>query len=378
MQIAYVYGSKWPSEGPAGSFCTFTCHGLANNTNENIYLFASKNTDKDINEVLKNYYFLEPLSNLKIKLVDDSAMIGRVTKFYIKAFNKIRKLIKKNKIDAVITRKTGFLPYMYFLKKIYGVKIFFETHDFYLDMNRRDEDDRKKKELFEKIFLPKVDGIITHQINLRNLYKEYLPQQNYCVARTGIREVIKVDNSFENEYLGYIGSLKKRKKISDILYALARVKNEDLKLLIVGGRNNKRVDEILSLAQDLGIRDRVKVTGWVSRKKVEKYLKMMKIGMVPLADSFFNRYLTSPMKIFNYFSHGIPVIGTDLPTIREIVTDKCGLFYEHDRIDQLVYAINKLDSSEEVYNKFSNNVVERAKELLWDERGKKILDFINS
>jgi glycosyltransferase involved in cell wall biosynthesis len=48
----------------------------------------------------------------------------------------------------------------------------------------------------------------------------------------------------------------------------------------------------LDLARSLDVDDRVEITGWVSRKEVEEYLKKAKIGIVPLADTFFNRHLT--------------------------------------------------------------------------------------
>jgi glycosyltransferase involved in cell wall biosynthesis len=83
------------------------------------------------------------------------------------------------------------------------------------------------------------------------------------------------------------------------------------------------------------------------------------------------------MKIFNYFSYGIPVIGTDLPTIKEIVTDKGGIFYEPGNIEQLITAINQLNSSQQIFNKYSNYILKRAEELLWEKRGRKILEFIN-
>lgn len=377
MNVAYVYGGNWPSQGAAGSFCTFTGYGLAtSNKQGQVYLYAAQNTTKKPAAVLQDYYSVMPRENYQIKLVDTATWFGRVTKFYLSAFNKLRKLAKQGKIDAVITRKVGFLPYLYLLKKLYGSKIFFEAHNFYVDQNLKGSTGEWKKELFQKWFLAKVDGIITHQNKLKKLYQQYFPEQNYCVARTGIKEVTKVDDLWENNYLGYIGSLKARKRIGDIIRALSRIKDKNLKLLIIGGREQELIDDYWELARKMGVEDRVEITGWVSRQKVEEYLKKIKIGVVPLADTFFNRYLTSPMKIFNYFSHGVPIIGSDLPTIKEIVTDKGGLFYEQGNIDQLVKAINRLNSSQELFEQYSNYILDEAEELLWSKRGKKILEFI--
>ena len=378
LNVAYVYGGDWPSQGAAGSFCTFTCYGLAKKSNNDIYLFANKNTNQKPGKILNRYYDLKNLDNLNIKLINNNSTFSSQTLFYLKTFNQLRKLVKENKVKAIITRKTGFLPYLYFLNKVYKVAVFFEPHNFYYDKERRGKPKKWKKELFQNLFLSKMNGIICQQNCLKRLYQEYLPEQNYCVARTGIKEIIRMKKPRNNNYIGYIGSIKERKKISDILYALAKIDDKDLKFLIIGGRNESDITNVLNLAEELGVRERVKITGWVSRKEVEKYLKLIKIGVVPLANTFFNRYLTSPMKIFNYFSHGIPVIGTDLPTVREIITEECGLFYEPNNIEDLVSAINELNSSKKIFNQYVNNVYNRAESLLWEKRGEKILNFIKS
>jgi hypothetical protein len=208
LDIAYVYGGNWPSQGAAGSFCTFTGYGLAkSNQQGQVYLYVAKNSDKKQKKILKDYYGLDVLSNYKIELFNNDSLFGRVMKFYIDSFNKLRKLAKEDNLDAVITRKVGFLPYLYILKKLYGIKVFFEAHDFYLDQDLKGSSGKKKKELFENLFLPRLNGIITHQNQLKNLYQNYIPEQNYCVARTGIREVSQIDRLWDNNYLVYIGSL---------------------------------------------------------------------------------------------------------------------------------------------------------------------------
>ncbi len=198
------------------------------------------------------------------------------------------------------------------------------------------------------------------------------------MARTGIKEVIKNNNLWENQYLGYVGSLDERKRVKDIIYALKEVKDKGLKLLIIGGKTQEEIDRYLELAHKLGLEDRVEVTGWISRKEMEEHLKRVKIGVVPLEDTFFNRNLTSPMKIFNYFSYGIPIKGSKLPTVEEIVTEQGGIFYENGNLEELVGAIDRLNSSKEVFDSYSQYILERAEGLLWEKRGEKIIEFLDS
>lgn len=378
MNIVYVYSRRWPSEKAGLSFSTFTCYGLAKYKEENnIDLMVIKNSNEPANKVLNNYFGLNYMKNLTIHDIPIKSIFSETTRFYIKAFNKIKEMHKKRGVDAVITRTVNFLPYLYLLKKIYGIKVFYEAHSFYLDPGLKKEKGkgRKKEYIYQKLCLPRIDGIICHQNILVDLYKRYLPDQNFCMARTGLKEIIKMDNLYSNKYIGYIGSLYEDKGVKDLFFALKGVEDKTLKLLIVGGRK-KRLDEYLSLAKELNVEDRVEITGWVNRKEVDYHLKRIKIGIVPLKDTFHNRYLTSPMKIFNYFSHGIPVIGADLPPVREIITEKGGDFYKIGDVAGLTNIINKLNSSEKLFNRYSNYILNRGKELTWEKRGEKITKFI--
>lgn len=381
LNIVYVYNKKWPSKRPGINFVTFTCNGLAKADEDvNVYLFASKSQDekycnKDYKEVLREYFSIEPKSNFKVYPLEYKKIIGSKTIFYWTAFKKILKIIRTKKIDVIITRNTNFLPYLYLLCKIMDAKVFFETHHFYLDQKLREKNDRKKETFWQKMILPRINGIICLQNEQKKFYEKYISEQNYCVARNGVQKVYENHNSWDNKYIGYVGSLDDLKGVKEIIYCFKSMENRDLKLLIVGGRNEKLKLEYENLIKKLRITNRVKITGWVKRKKLEQYLQQMKIGIVPAEDNFYNRYITSPMKIFDYFSYGIPVIGSDLPTIRDIVTDDGGIFYKKGDSDKLTYAIETLCSSQELYNKYSSYLRERAKKFLWKKRGEKLINF---
>jgi len=381
MNIVHVYNRKWPTKRPGVSFSTLTCDGLAS-SGANVDMITSQISeteykDKSINFILENYFTVKPKPNLNIFPLRYNKYIGENTMFYLSAFRKIIKLSKEKKIDAIITMNTNFLPYLYLLKKITKAKIFFETHHLYVAPYLREKNNRKKETIIQNYFLPKIDGIICLQKEQIRLYKDNINQNNYCLARTGVKNVNQDHDPWINEYIGYVGSLDDSKGVKEILYAFKLVKNKNLKLLLVGGRNKKIVQEYSDLAEELGISDRFKITGWVSRKKLEDYLKQIKIGIVPAQDTFYNRYITSPMKIFNYFSYGIPIIGSDLPTIREIVTSEGGIFYKKGEKDKLATAIESLSLENDLYDKKSKYIFKRALELTWEKRGEKIIDFIN-
>lgn len=377
MYIKYVFGRDWPSKSAGTSFTIFSSYGIAKSDASNhVEILMKKNTRKEnYNNILKKEFELSQLKNFKVKFLDQKySIIDKTTSFYIKAYKYLKKCAKKDKLDVVITRKVGFLPYLYFLKKKFNIKIIYEAHDYYLE-NPPERKKHFKKKLFQKLFLPKFDGIITHMETMKKLYKKHIPNQNYLLARTGIQKIFN-DNLEKKKVISYIGSLGKRKKIIDIFEAMNIINDKEIKFLIIGGKNKNEINYYYDLAEEYNLKSQVNITGWVTRKEVDELLADVSIGVVPLEDTFFNRYLTSPMKIFNYFSHGIPVIGSDLPSIREIISNRYGLLYEKDDYNDLAKKVQTLFKNQYIYNKYRENIFNFDKELLWGERGKKILNFI--
>ena len=45
------------------------------------------------------------------------------------------------------------------------------------------------------------------------------------------------------------------------------------------------------------------------------------VAVVPLPDNLMARYFTSPLKLFDYMAAGVPIVASDLPSIREVLTD---------------------------------------------------------
>lgn len=376
MHIKYIFGRDWPSKSAGTSFTIFSSYGIAEaDKNNNVEILMKKNTRGiDYNKILKQEFNLNYLKNYKVRFLENKHLIlDKTTSFYINAYKYLSSCASKNELDVIITRKVGFLPYLIFLKKKYDIKVFFEAHDYYIKTEKKRKKYFKKK-IFQKLFLPKTNGIITHLETMRDLYKEYMPKQNYLLARTGINKIY--EENHDSKTIAYIGSLDQRKNIHEIFKAIQIIDDKKLNFIIIGGKTQKEINQFYNLAKQYEIKSQVEITGWVKRNQVDKLLENVRIGLVPLEDNFFNNYLTSPMKIFNYFSHGIPVIGTDLPALRELVSEKRGLLYETGNYNELAKKINLLMNNNEYYEEIQKNIYEFAEKILWKRRGKKILKFI--
>ncbi len=375
MKIAYVHTGLWPSDSPSTTFATYNCLGLSENF-ETCRFFVKKNSEKSSDQIFKDTFGIMKPENLNVIMVRKPFF--NTNTFYFRSIYKILSgYAKEKQLDAVITRNVTFLPYLIRLKNKLGVKVFFETHDFFADLSLRDDIDiskKRKQERIENRYIPYLSGLICLQQSQADLYKKKFPCINAEVFRTGI---IRYHESNENrEYITYVGSLDPLKGIETLIKALPYSKARP-ELVIIGGKNNAEIEKIKKLAEDSGIKSKVNITGWVNKYELDRYLKQTLIGILPTKNTFFNRYLTSPLKLFDYYSYGIPVIASDLPVNRELIEEnRTGIFFESENPEELAHKIDQLISKKDEIARMSGYIYKNTGYLLWNNRGKLLYDWI--
>ena len=118
--------------------------------------------------------------------------------------------------------------------------------------------------------------------------------------------------------VGYVGVLRGWVDFKPVFEALKYLNNE-IKLLIVGSEGS--FNENKELAKKFGVADRVIFTGMVPYSKVPLYISAMDIGIIPFkkCDVSFNAL---PLKLFEYFACGKPVISSELFPIKSNFSDE--------------------------------------------------------
>lgn len=108
------------------------------------------------------------------------------------------------------------------------------------------------------------------------------------------------------------------------------------------------------------------------------YLKSADIFVLPneKGEEISERY-TSPLKLFEYMASKRPIISSDLPSLREVLTDKEALFFEAGNQRDLAGAIRKVSENPELAGQLSYNAYEKVKEYTWDKRAKKIIKILS-
>ena len=108
-------------------------------------------------------------------------------------------------------------------------------------------------------------------------------------------------------------------------------KGYDAKLQMLG--RGEEEANLKSLAQDLGIQERVEFVGYVSN--VEDYLMNAQVFLLS------SRYEAQPLSILEAMAAGLPVISTDVGGVSDIVTDN-GILVPADNGNAMMQAMESL------------------------------------
>jgi glycosyltransferase involved in cell wall biosynthesis len=87
---------------------------------------------------------------------------------------------------------------------------------------------------------------------------------------------------------------------------------------------------------------------------------------------------TSPLKLFEYMASGAPIIASNLPSIREIISEKDAFFFDANDIASLVDAIRAVLSNPGEANRRALHAKETVTKYTWAARARAITDFILS
>ena len=372
--IAYVHTGIWPSKSPSTTFVTYNALALANHF-ENVILFVKRGSHSTSVKILNDYFQITQPANLTI--IQTLVLFRKLNLVHF-AIVFFTLFSKRARLIAIVTRNVRFLPWLVHFKKRYGIKAFYESHDFFADLSLSGDKITKRKlhnSQLENKYIPGLTGIICLQEAQKALYHKCFPATKIYVLRTGIHQIIETDIQAK-KYIAYIGSFDTHKGLDTFIEAAAKTKTQP-EILLIGGKSDEEIAVMNKLADKYGYKDKLTITKWINKQEMSVYLSQIRIGVVPVNDTFFNRHITSPLKIFDYYSHCIPIIASDLPTTRELIEDGLtGMFIPSNNVTAFADIIDKMFDDAELYNVMVKNIREKAMTLLWDSRAIKLKHII--
>lgn len=282
-----------------------------------IHLYGFYDNAQDLDEIRR---FIDG-ANIRIEHYKKGALSKVLSKlrFLLNAFQRQQ----RNKNVFFITRHFKKTREALSFRKLCGnlrvIQEFHEESFSYLFKKRIRKDD-----FFSRI--DKLDGIIFTTPAQLELFERETGKQpdNYAILPNGVEiEKFQKAGKANNFVLTYLGQFNAWKNVELLFAALARL-DERFTLRIAGGKNDDASRKTIEdLTEKYGVaRERVMYLGFVRQEDVvEKVLNNSNVLLLPLGDNIQSRYLTSPMKLFEYMATRIPVLAVDYPTTRLLATN---------------------------------------------------------
>jgi glycosyltransferase involved in cell wall biosynthesis len=163
-------------------------------------------------------------------------------------------------------------------------------------------------------------------------------------------------------FLGELGVQDGVVRTVDILSMLVSEQQLDVELLIIGDGPERGAVE--ANAERLGVRDRVRITGWVPYEEVPVLLASAHVGLdtAPLSDV---NHGSTMVKIVEYLVVGLPVVATALRETK-ITGESAVIAIEDDSAYAFIPPLVSLLSDTDTWQLAAEHAWERGKELRWD------------
>jgi glycosyltransferase involved in cell wall biosynthesis len=171
--------------------------------------------------------------------------------------------------------------------------------------------------------------------------------------------------------VGYVGRIKRYKRVENLLHALKIVRNRipDVRLKVAGSGDH--LDALIRFAEQLGIQDCIEFMGFVSEDEKIEMLREAHVVVNPSSKEGWG------VTVIESNACGTPVIASDVPGLRDAVVDgDTGFLVPYDDVHVLAARMIEVLEDDALRRGLSERAVEWAAKFNWDDSAAAILGTI--
>ncbi len=301
--------------------------------------------------------------------------LGRVL-FFLQVLFKMR----KENFDLIYTRDYSFL---YFLNIFSFLKpkaiIFYEAHKVYHVASN--------KVLSSKIEAKAINKNCEHVFTVTDYIAADLKRSGVSRPMTTLRNGVDMSLFSSNltklaarQALGvptakfialYAGSFLDWKGVDFFLEAACISKNPNLLFIAIGGGPQ----ELESYQKKFGNLENLVILGSKDRGTVAKYMAASDAGVIPtiITASGEGQWYTNPLKMVEYMAAGLPIVASNLPSIRNFLSSENAIFFEQGNSADLLKKIENLMESPDLIRSIKERNLEKVQDCSFEKRARIIL-----
>ena len=369
LKIFYCADARLPTEKAHGWQIVKTCSALAAAGVDLTILVPTK--ANPIKQNIFAYYSL--IENFKIEylLVPHLSRLGQLgywLQSIVFSFAIWRQVRKER---GVVVYSRDILPAL--AARLAGHPAFWEAHD-------------SHSRLLERFALRYLTGVASISQGLKDFLVSDLTQFRDRVVvvpdAVDLKPFQKIEDKgtcrrligFEGSQflIVYTGHLYGWKGV-DTLAETSRFLPDGYMVMIVGGTES----DLIFFKNKYKNLPRLLIVGRKPNREIPHYLRAADILVLPNSGrQKISTHFTSPLKLFEYLASGTPIIASDLPSLREILSEDNSVLVPADDPEVLARAIISLSVDQELKTRIGQKAKMLAEEFSWDKRAQRIIDLV--
>jgi len=246
----------------------------------------------------------------------------------ILALGSIARHARAERPDAVHANDIATLIPGYVAARLSGAKLVYDTHEYAVGVPYRKAVWAWLAATIERLLIGRCDAVITVSDGIaERLQERYGLRERPTVVRNvpdlpppgeapDLRDQMGIGDS---PLVLHQGAVAEGRGADNLVRALPSM---DSAHLLFMGADGAYADQLRRLADGLGVASRTHFHPPVALARLLSYTHQADVGVSLLADSCENHRLALPNKLFEYLAADLPVVVSDLPEMRRLVTER--------------------------------------------------------
>jgi O-antigen biosynthesis alpha-1,2-mannosyltransferase len=184
-----------------------------------------------------------------------------------------------------------------------------------------------------------------------------VPQSRIRVVPHGVDLPPTSAQSNRQEIILFVGALQLRKNIQRLIAAFERLPGR-WRLVLAGAVTGYGAAGILEQIERSRVRDRIEVTGHVSRDTLEVLFRKASVFAFPSLDEGFG------IPVLEAMAFGVPVLTSDRSALPEVAGD-AALLVNPESVEQIEQGLRMLTENESLRTDLAQRGRERAAQFSW-------------
>jgi glycosyltransferase involved in cell wall biosynthesis len=213
----------------------------------------------------------------------------------------------------------------------------------------------------ETAVFSRADAVVANAPGTLDLLRERHPLPSAIALHNGTAASRVRRPTSVGEGVGYVGSNRKSKDLLTLARAAASL---SIPVHIVGGPPTEELEQLSA--------NKLIFDGEIRYVGVPDRLAQFRVVVLPLSDDLFGKYLTSPLKLWDYLASGVPIVGADTPALARAAP---GAFLPYRPGDEhgLAEAIQRVASDESL----RKTLLDKGFVRTWSTRAEELERFLS-